>query len=71
VIICHCERVSERTVRRAVREGAHSCRQVARACDAGRSCGGCRPLIREIIEGESEPESAPALRALPELAATG
>jgi bacterioferritin-associated ferredoxin len=71
MIICHCERVSERTVRHAVRDGARSCRQVARACDAGRDCGGCRSLIREIIECESGGECVPARRTASKLAATG
>ena len=55
MIVCQCKAVSEHAVREAVREGARSCRQVTRACEAGRICGGCRPLIREIIETESPP----------------
>lgn len=54
LIVCHCEAVSEHNIREAVKSGARSCRQVARACEAGRSCGGCRPLIREIIAEESD-----------------
>ena len=68
MIICHCKAVSERTVREAVREGARSCRQVTRSCEAGRICGGCRPLIREIIEAESPP--SPIFSAFEELATT-
>ena len=59
MIVCHCQGVSDRQVRQAVREGARSVRQVARVCRAGRICGGCRPAICEIISSEAS-ESAPA-----------
>jgi bacterioferritin-associated ferredoxin len=53
VIVCHCKGVSDSSIREAVRDGARSFRQVAKACDAGRRCGGCRPVIRELIDDES------------------
>ena len=56
MIVCHCSGVSDREIRSAVREGARSCRDVARACAAGRLCGGCRPLIRRILETEESAE---------------
>jgi len=68
VIVCHCNGVSDREIRAAVRDGARSCAQVARACHAGRLCGGCRPAIRKLIAGEAQP--APALQVDAELAAT-
>jgi bacterioferritin-associated ferredoxin len=52
VIVCHCQAVSDREIRAAVRAGAADCEEVARACRAGRRCGGCRPAIHEIVEGE-------------------
>jgi bacterioferritin-associated ferredoxin len=52
LIVCHCRGINDRTIREAVRSGARSCRQVARACEAGGRCGGCRPVIHEIIERE-------------------
>lgn len=55
MIVCQCKGVSDRTVREVVRAGAHSCRQVARACGAGRTCGGCQPAVRKIIEDECDP----------------
>ena len=69
MIVCHCKAVSDHSIREAVREGAHSCRQVARRCQAGRICGGCRPVIREIIEAEAEPSTGFA--AFDELATVG
>jgi len=49
LIVCSCNAVTDREIRRAVREGARSLRQVARACGAGSACGGCRPAVREIL----------------------
>ena len=57
MIVCHCKAVSDRAIRAAVREGARSFGQVARACDAGRRCGGCHPAIREVIEDEGAPSA--------------
>jgi bacterioferritin-associated ferredoxin len=52
VIVCQCNGVSDRTIRRAVRGGAASCREIARSCNAGTFCGGCRPAIAELIREE-------------------
>lgn len=64
MIVCHCRGVTDRTIRTAIRDGARSRRQVARACDAGRRCGGCRPVIDELLQLEGEEDAAPALGAL-------
>jgi len=53
VIVCHCKGLSDRDIRKAVREGAVSAADVSRLCRAGSDCGGCRPLIDEIIHKES------------------
>jgi bacterioferritin-associated ferredoxin len=58
VIVCHCSGVSDREIRSAVREGARSCKEVARACAAGRMCGGCRPAIRRILALEQTAEAS-------------
>lgn len=49
MIVCHCHSVSCRDIRRAVREGARSRREVARACGASRVCGGCRPAVEAVM----------------------
>jgi bacterioferritin-associated ferredoxin len=54
MIVCHCHGVTDRVIRRHVREGAASCALVTRACAAGSRCGGCRPVICEIIETERD-----------------
>jgi bacterioferritin-associated ferredoxin len=60
VIVCQCYGVSDRTIRKAVRDGACSLRQVARASGAGRMCGGCRPVVEKLIDDEIGAVSMPA-----------
>jgi bacterioferritin-associated ferredoxin len=54
MIICQCNGVSDRAIRKAVREGASNRNDVVRACTAGKACGGCVPAIDEIIDAEQE-----------------
>lgn len=62
LLVCHCNGVSDRAIRRAVRDGADSLAEVGFHCGAGTCCGGCGDAIQQIIHTESsqrEP-SAPA-----------
>ncbi|MAE97068.1 MAG: (2Fe-2S)-binding protein [Deltaproteobacteria bacterium] len=62
MLVCHCHDVSDREIRRAVREGASSRRQVTRQCRAGGDCGGCRQVIEEVLSDEDrESQGAYAL----------
>ena len=54
MIICQCNGVSDRTIRKLVRDGASNRNDVVRACMAGRACGGCVPAIDQIIEAEQK-----------------
>ncbi len=58
MIVCHCKAVSDRTVREVVRSGASTRAHVRRACGAGGVCGGCRPVIQEILDDEREPAAS-------------
>ena len=49
MLVCHCHAVSERKVREALAKGACTRLQVMRACRAGSRCGGCHPVIDELI----------------------
>ncbi len=64
VIICHCKGVSDRAIRKAVRGGACTHRDVARACQAGSRCGGCVNAVSEILESERNESAAAALPSL-------
>ncbi len=48
-IVCHCERVSDRVVRKAIAAGADTVDDVTERCGAGGCCGGCRPAIAEML----------------------
>lgn len=51
--VCVCKAVSERTIRRAVREdGVVSLRELSRLYGLGTCCGKCVPAAREIVEQE-------------------
>jgi bacterioferritin-associated ferredoxin len=65
VLVCHCNGVSDRAIRKAVRRGAVTPREVASACGAGSCCGGCGPTIRQIIHKElaAERDSLPVVPA--------
>jgi bacterioferritin-associated ferredoxin len=52
VIVCHCRCATDREIRRAVREGATSLREVGSRCGAGSACGGCADAVVEIIATE-------------------
>ena len=68
MIVCQCKGLTDRAIRRMVRDGARTRREVARVCAAGSSCGGCAPAIDKIIEIETERESRSVLLGLAELA---
>lgn len=49
MLICHCKGLRDRDVRCAVARGARSAGQVLSSCGAGSVCGGCLPLIAEVV----------------------
>ncbi len=69
MFVCHCIGVREGEIRRAVRAGASTLRQVARACGAGTGCGGCSPLVAEIVASERDASSPLRVAVVPETAA--
>jgi bacterioferritin-associated ferredoxin len=58
MIVCHCHAVTDRAIRRCVREGACSRAEVSRACRAGTRCGGCHPTIEGILADERAADSS-------------
>ena len=49
MLVCHCRGISDRQIRRAVKEGAASAREVARVTGAGMRCGGCRDNVKRVV----------------------
>ena len=54
MIVCHCHRVSDRQVRRCVRRGASTLRDVGAGCKAGTGCGGCMRAVVEVMDEEAQ-----------------
>jgi bacterioferritin-associated ferredoxin len=50
VIVCHCEAVSDRTVRAAIACGAHDVETVGERCHAGTDCGGCHRALERLLD---------------------
>lgn len=46
---CSCRAVRERTVRAAIAAGAWSIEQIGARCGAGTVCGGCHPILDELL----------------------
>jgi bacterioferritin-associated ferredoxin len=61
VIVCCCHRVTDREVRRAAIGGARTPREIATACGAGSSCGGCRVTVCEILDAVEDQEATLAV----------
>ena len=59
MIVCSCKGITDRTIRTLVQEGACSMREIGRACDAGRGCGGCRPTIDALVVTEKRQRETP------------
>jgi NAD(P)H-nitrite reductase large subunit len=51
-VICVCKQVSERRIRKAVRNGRKRFVSVKQATEAGSSCGMCQPIVEDIINDE-------------------
>ncbi|MBU6283248.1 (2Fe-2S)-binding protein [bacterium] len=71
MVVCLCQGVSEKHVRRAIADGASTRREVTRACGAGGACGGCHSTIAEMIcEGRDDLPGCPGRAAESEPAPT-
>lgn len=55
MVVCLCNGISEKQVRRAIDRGAATRPQVTSSCGAGGACGGCHRTIREMIREADEP----------------
>ena len=56
MLVCHCRGITDRQIRRLVKEGACSTRDVARATGAGLRCGRCRSNVKQVVDEAVERE---------------
>jgi bacterioferritin-associated ferredoxin len=74
MLVCHCHRVSDRTIRDLARTGCRSVDAVGAECGAGTACGGCVELVEKLVRAEdlTAPRSAsPSSLMLAEAALLG
>lgn len=50
-LICSCEAVTKSTICQAVRSGTESIDGLKKCCKAGTGCGGCVPMLKDLIAG--------------------
>ncbi|MFZ5722555.1 MAG: nitrite reductase large subunit NirB [Pseudomonadota bacterium] len=50
--ICSCNAVSKRELCKAVNDGAHTVAQLKACTKAGTTCGGCVPLVTQVMNSE-------------------
>jgi bacterioferritin-associated ferredoxin len=50
VIACHCHGVSDRRIAAEVEAGARTVAEVTSRCGAGGDCGGCHPVLEDIVD---------------------
>lgn len=51
-VICVCKEVTERKIRKSVKEGRRRFVSVKQATEAGSSCGLCQPVVEDIIRDQ-------------------
>lgn len=50
MIVCVCNRVSERDIRKAVAEGVSSFAELQACTRCSTTCGRCKPMARQIFD---------------------
>ena len=51
-VLCLCKQVTERKIRKAVKDGRRRFVSVKQATEAGSGCGFCQPLVEDIIKDQ-------------------
>lgn len=51
-VVCLCKQVTERRIRKEVRNGRRRFISVKQATEAGSGCGLCTPIVEDIIKDE-------------------
>lgn len=50
MVVCHCERVNDRTIRKLIHDAGITIDDVIAQCGAGGRCGGCRASIEQLLD---------------------
>ncbi len=49
MIVCLCKGITDADIRRAIAAGATTVSQLGASCGAGTECGGCRPVLYQLL----------------------
>ncbi len=60
--VCHCRAVTDHTIEDEIQRGATTIEDLAVCCGAGSECGGCWPVLEELLAGRGTRELACAPR---------
>lgn len=58
MFICHCLALTDREIGEAIAAGARDLDEIGRRCGAGVTCGGCCPLLQELLDRADKPADA-------------
>ena len=64
MIVCHCRAVSDRAIRASIRDGATSVEAVSASTGAAGCCGGCEPMVNDILDEELAQKPISSIAAL-------
>jgi bacterioferritin-associated ferredoxin len=53
MVVCHCAAINDSAIARLRSEGA-TVGDIIAACGAGGDCGGCIPIIEDLLERDDE-----------------
>ena len=49
MVVCHCRAVNDKAIVAEILSGAVDADTLAERCGAGTRCGGCRPVVEELL----------------------
>ena len=56
MFVCHCRAVTDHEIRDAIADGARDLDEIGRRCGAGITCGGCCPLLQQLLDDRAGEE---------------
>jgi bacterioferritin-associated ferredoxin len=61
MFVCHCRALTDGEISEVIRGGACDLEEVGDRCGAGITCGGCCPLIEELLAKHAEADRPAAV----------
>jgi bacterioferritin-associated ferredoxin len=55
MFVCHCRALTDREIGEEIAAGARDLDEIGRRCGAGVTCGGCCPLLQELLDAAEQP----------------